>query len=52
MGTPKIDAFNTDVSFYQKLVADNFDSYSADADIHEIIKRILEHVEARVDILL
>jgi hypothetical protein len=38
--------------FQQKLVADNFDSNSADADVHEIIKRILEHVEARVDILL
>ena len=33
-------------------MADNFDSNSADADVHEIIKRILDHVEARVDILL
>ena len=41
-----------DVAAYlQKLVADNFDSNSADADVHEIIKRILEHVEARVEIL-
>ena len=39
-------------AYLQKLVADNFDSNSADADDHEIIKRILEHVEARVDILL
>lgn len=35
----------------QKLVADNFGSNSADADVHEINKTILEHVEARAEIL-